>query len=374
MKIIHFMDTFGAGGIEANFITVMKNWDHHHYSFELLCLNKVSTCYDEILTEKNIPMIVLMKRQANPIIRYIKSLGKLYKYLKCQDKHTAIHFHISHGVDYLYVWVSKLAGITIRISHCHSSGVNSRYKYIGHIVSKKLFVLTPTHYLSCSIKGAKWLYTEDIVKNKTHIIPNAVVMRRFEYDPQLRNEIRTRLDIQSDITLISTARLTAEKNHVFMLKVISELKNRGLDIVLLLIGDGILKNEILEIIKQLDLENNVRMLGFREDVSSILNAGDIYISTSKYEGLPIAAIEAQANGMYCILSTGVSQEAKITEHVKFIDLEYDVSVWVEEIQKLNFEYDRISDNVLCQNSPYDYRNAIQAWKDAYQEIFGKDKQ
>ena len=124
-------------------------------------------------------------------------------------------------------------------------------------------------------------------------------------------------------------RFSPEKNHTFLVKVFFEIQKLQDDTVLLLVGDGKTKKEIEVLVNQMKVEKKVIFLGVRDDVNELLQAIDLLIFPSLYEGLPLTLIEAQAAGLKCIVSNTISSKVKVTNEIVFLDLNLAPIEWAK---------------------------------------------
>ena len=122
-----------------------------------------------------------------------------------------------------------------------------------------------------------------------------------------------------------------QKNHKFLIKVFRELKNVCPDAVLFLMGTGELLDSIKDQVNELCLDKDVIFLGVRADVNRYLCAADCYIMPSLYEGLPVAAVEAECAGLPCVFSTNITKEVSLIKKTSFISLKAPIENWVKQI-------------------------------------------
>lgn len=123
------------------------------------------------------------------------------------------------------------------------------------------------------------------------------------YSKQKTNsELRTSLGLKADdFICIGIGRIEENKNYESTIRAIEKTKNSKVH--LLICGEGMQKNYLLNLVKSLGIENQIHFLGYRSDIKELLLISDCYISTSKREGLPRALMEAMACGLPCIVSS-----------------------------------------------------------------------
>ena len=138
--------------------------------------------------------------------------------------------------------------------------------------------------------------------NKHMIVPNGINLEKFS--PKMSGEkFREELHIPQDSTVIGhTGRFHISKNHTVLLKTFAHLRIKAKDVHLLLIGDGALRDEIENLILELELGKCTTLAGRRKDVPNMLAAMDIFFYPSIYEGLPNALLEAMACGLPIVAS------------------------------------------------------------------------
>ena len=164
--------------------------------------------------------------------------------------------------------------------------------------------------------------------DNTVVLRNGVDLARFRSVPESRGDIRTSLDIPQDAFVVGhVGRMDELKNQRFLVEVFAEIaKVRG-DAVLLMVGDGLLRQEIEDRLKEKGLFGRTRMLSHRSDVPRLLKAMDVFIFPSKSEGLGIALIEAQAAGLRCVASDAVPSDAFCTPRAIPVSLARPATEW-----------------------------------------------
>ena len=183
--------------------------------------------------------------------------------------------------------------------------------------------------------SANWLYGyKNARSDKCRLIHNAIDLDKFSYKADVRNRIRTELNVENKFVILHVGMFDNRKNHIFLIKIFYEFQKNNPDAILLLIGDGELMAEIIELVKSLQINDKVIFLGRKDNVNEFLMASDYFILPSKNEGLGIVLVEAQACGLQCLVSEAVPQEVNITGLVKWYKLENSSQEWARQIDKL----------------------------------------
>lgn len=197
-----------------------------------------------------------------------------------------------------------------------------------------LLKLTANVYLSCGEKAADWLYGKRFSHSgKVRVIRNVINANRFRVNLAIRQSIRQELGIGENTFVVGhVARFCDVKNHKFSVDILKEVLVRVPDATLLLVGDGVLRDEITAHAKRLCVESKVRMVGVVSNVYDYEQAMDVFILPSFYEGLPLSIIEAQVSGLPCFTTEGsVSTECSVTDLVNYIPLESGAKAWADAI-------------------------------------------
>lgn len=306
------------------------------------------------------------------IIKYLFFMKKLQK----DKQYDIIHFNLSYA-NFIPVLIAKLVGIKRIIIHSHSTQIDEknslirRLKYIIHFIGKQIIRYMATDFLACSQLAAKWMYPEYVLDNKNYkIINNAINVHELIFDYKIRQRMRTNLKIDNDTLCIGhVGRFSYQKNQEFLLEIFNEIQKRE-KALLILIGsttsdEFYFKNLINTKIFS-DLKDKVEILGIRNDVKNIMQAMDCFVLSSRFEGLPIVGIEAQALSLPCYFSDTITKEVKITNLVKFISLNKSPEYWAKEIIKCkNIERKDMSKEII--EAGYDINTEIKKIETFYKQ-------
>lgn len=337
IRILHYVPGFEFGGIESRLLDWYNNIDRSKVQFDVL----IQTDLD------------------NEMIRHIKSLGgNVYKICKfspktllrflrevtvffaVHDDYSAVHCH-SSVTGYFIMKEAKKRGISNLILHSRTSSYAGTRVSLVKKMLKRLSVSVATDYFSCSEEAGEFMMTNTRFRNKpVKIINNAIEAKKFVFNPTKRTEIREQLNLNGLFVVGHIGRLTYAKNHMFLLDTFFEIYQQNKNSKLLLIGDGPLKNDIIIKAEQLGLKEDVILLGYKENVHDYLQAMDVFVFPSHFEGFGTVAVEAQASGLYCIVSDGVPQSVDVTHLVEHIQLSAGPKNWAAEILNYSNGYER----------------------------------
>ena len=322
IRVLHILHSMNRGGAEAMLMNYYRNIDHSRVQFDFL-LTEQNKCLfeDEIESLGGRVYRVPLLRMNNPI-PYINGVKS---FLIEHPEYRIVHSHTS-SKSVVPLWVAKRCRVPVRIAHSHNTKSESGFSGMVRNLLKFPLRYVATDFFACGGDAAKWLYgIEAWNAGKVKILANAIPVERFSYDVLQRNLVRDELMIAEDqLVLGMIARFSSQKNHLFALDLVKVLKDRGANLKLLLVGDGELRNVIQDKVKELEIEKEVVMTGVVDDVYKYLQAIDVVLMPSFNEGLPVSLVEAQANGLPCVVSDRVPREADVTGNVDFLPLEVDV--------------------------------------------------
>ena len=331
--------TENKGGKETYILNVCKHLDKLRYDITFVSYNN-KIAYEEIIKEKGFQIIYIPPRHSG-LLNHRRALDKLFQY---------------HQFDVLWAHKTTLSAceifdsakrynVPVRIIHSHSSAnMGGKLTLLMHYVNRKHIFQIANEYLACSKNAARWFYG----KHSAQIMVNAFELDRFKFNANVRKKIREKFKIQDYFIIGHIGRFGEEKNHHKLLNVFLSYKNKNPKCKLILCGDGEKRPEIEQQIHALELDNDVILMGMIDNVNEILQAMDILVMPSLFEGLPFALLEAQSAGLKCIVSDTVSREADITGWNQFLPLDLSDQLWAEAIQKEDIAYNRLDGyDIMC---------------------------
>jgi glycosyltransferase involved in cell wall biosynthesis len=300
LRILHVVVNMNRGGAETLIMNMYRHINRNKVQFDFL------TCKEGVFDKEIIKMGGTIHR-----IPYISDVGH-FKYQKVLEKfflehhYKIVHSHMDKMSGFVLLAARK-AGIPIRISHSHNTssegGVAARaYKwYAGQFI-----LSNATNLFACSNEAAQWLFQKK--SNSTKILKNGIESKKFVFSRKLRKQVRNELELADDSFVLGhVGRFNHQKNHSFLIDLFYQYSKINPQAILLLVGDGTLKQEIERKVADLYLTEKVILLGVREDINRILQAFDVFVFPSLHEGLPVSLIEAQAAGLPCVISDVISQ-------------------------------------------------------------------
>lgn len=326
LKILIIATTkFDLDGITNVILNYYRAIDKSNLKFDFIVPNELRDGLQNELKTNGSNVFKIEKRVKNPLSYTIK----LFKVIK-KNNYKIVHAHGNSSTLALEMIASKLAGVKVRIAHSHSS--TCEYK-IAHLLLKIPFKIFTTHKFACGRKAGKWLYN----KSDFQIINNGIIVDQYKYNERTRATYREKLNLKSERLIGHVGNFYSPKNHIFLIEIFYELFKLDKNYRLVLIGDGKLRPEIENKVKEMGLQKFVYFIGKSFDVANWMQAMDIVVMPSKFEGLPLTLIEAQTAALRCFVSDKVSREVSITDLINFIPLESSPRKWATEINEYNPE-------------------------------------
>ena len=327
--VAQLMTEMILGGIESVVMNYYRCIDKSKFQFDFIA-PKGSTFPNKDEIEKLGGRIFVVPKYSHPFA-YIKAVRKIFR----ENNYKIVHCHMNTmGIFAMYAAYKE--HIPIRILHNHSM-INhffSRSEFKRNILKyilRTFCKIYPSHFCACSKAAGNWMYGKNF--NYT-IFNNGINVDKFKFNPEIRESVRAELGLQDKLVVGHIGRFCPPKNHIFLVEIFNNLLSLHDNAVLLLIGEGELLDQVKLKVKQLNIEDKVIFLGKQNDTSKYYQAMDVFCLPSRYEGLPVVAVEAQCSGLPCLFSTYVSKESKILDSTKFLSYDDTLDKWSQTMSEL----------------------------------------
>jgi len=361
LKVLQIGMTDNLGGIETFLINYYRSIDKKKINFDFVNIYDNPLYFEEELKKGKSKIYKLNSYYRNPI-KYTKELIKIIQ----DNNYEIVHCNMNSAVFLWPLIASKIAGAKVIIAHSHNASSDKGFiKSILHWVNKHFIPLFANNFFACSEKAGKWFYSKRIINsNKFYVMKNAIEINKYKFNQKIRIQKRKELNISENTLLIGhVGRFNKQKNHEFLIDIFNEIQKKHKDSKLLLVGIGPLMENIKSKVKEYNLENSVLFLGQRNDVQELMQAMDIFLLPSLYEGLPLVGVEAQAAGLKCIFSDKITKEIKLLKGTEFLPLKKET--W-KKIDKYKQNVKRDNYNKSC--NKYNIVNCAQEIYSKYMEL------
>lgn len=353
IKVLHVVHEMAVGGIQSFLMNLMRNIDRSYIQFDfLLSVKSIGTYEKEIIELGGHIYRVTGRRES--VIRNRKEVEQFFKE---HNDYQCVHCHWSNLSYIEPIICAKKYGIPVRIIHSHSTNApKNPIHRVLHEINRKRIANYATDFFSCSDLAGKWLFggtNKDFV-----IVNNGIEVDKYTFAPSVRAEYRKKLGIEDSIVFGSVGRYCEAKNHEFLISLFSEIQKNNCRSVLLLVGVSPQQTEINEMICRNGIQDSVRILGTRSDISELLQCMDCFLMPSKWEGFPVSLLEAQAAGLPCYVSDTVTKQAQINNNVIYLKLSSGYTEWATQIINDFEKWQRIDDNRKIKIAGYDISDTI----------------
>ena len=361
IRVLHVLGGLERGGAETMVMNLYRAIDRTQIQFDFIIhTNEHQAYYDEICS------------LGGKIYSFPKYNGRNHLFMKKKwgefflnhPEYRILHSHVRSYAS-LYIPIAKKHGLKT-IIHSHSTSNGRGVKSIVKKLMQYPLRNQADFFMGCSKEAGKWLFGNKIVNNNNFIIiKNAIDISKYTFNPKIREKYRDILNLNNSYVYIHVGRFHPVKDHDFLLKLFCEIHKESTNSKLILVGDGYLRSHIEKMIQELSMSSSVILVGSQPNVYDYLQAADCFLFTSKWEGLGMAAVEAQASGLKCICNTGIPKDVKVTDLCYFIPTT-DLEKWKKEA--LNMDYFREDTSQLIKNSGFDINDSALKLFDFYKGV------
>lgn len=326
IRVLQVFGRMDCGGAETMIMNIYRNIDRSKVQFDFVVHTSDKCDFDDEIKSLGGRIFSVPRFNLKNALFYKSAWRKL---LSKHPEWKMIHGHIM-SVASIYLTIAKNFGL-VTISHSHIAGKTQGIKSMVRDVLQKQ--LTADYYMACSNSAGEWLFGDRIVNNKHYyILPNAINVDKFRYNPECREQKRKELGLTNEVLIGHIGRFQNQKNHLYLIEVFNKFVKRINNSKLLLVGRGELEEQVKKRVNELGIQDKVIFAGVRFDVNELIQAMDVFVFPSLFEGLGIVLIEAQTSGLPCVMSDTVPKEAILIEDlVTVMKLNQSADEWADHI-------------------------------------------
>ena len=322
LRVLQVVTHMERGGLESMLMNYYRHIDREKIQFDFLVHRQNRAAFDDEIESLGGKIYCLPR-----LVPWSKSyLSALNCFFDEHPEYKVIHVH----QDCLSSAILKVAAqhnVPVRVAHSHSANQDKNLKYPIKLWYKRFIPQYATNLFACGKDSGDWMFGGAPFQ----IINNAIDVETYAYNPTKRQEMRRQLGLENELTIGHVGRFNQPKNHPFLLDIFAVLLKKEPNAILLLVGGGGGMSQIREKAQKLGIAEHVHFLGVRSDVADLMQAMDVFVFPSLYEGLGIALIEAQAAGLPCVVSDTIPHEAYLTDLVDSESLSAPAEKWAEKI-------------------------------------------
>lgn len=370
IRILHNIASLHFGGSQAFVMNIYNNIDRTKVQFDFV-----------VTPEEKKDLYSQVEQLGGRVYVCPKYTGKNhFAYCKWWNDFFTEHpeYHVIHGhvrsTASIYLKIAKKHGL-VTIAHSHSTSNGSGFSGFVKNTMQLPIRHIADYLFACSDKAGVWLYGEAATRQSNYkMIPNGVDLERFSFDGAKREKVREQLGIDEHTFVIGhIGRFTEPKNHKFLVELFAEYHKRNKDCSLLMVGDGELYNAIKNQCADAGIAEYVIMPGSRTDTENFYQAMDAFVFPSLWEGLPVSVVEAQANGLPCLISDVITEDVNLTDLISYLPLN-NKEIWFRHFDDVDAkERKAISDANKSKLQPFDSKRVAMELQLFYLEQDKKGK-
>lgn len=310
--------------------------------FDFLVHRNAEECLSREIEQYGSNIYVVDRKKK--FIEYVSVLKRIIK----NSKYDAIHVHGNSATMAIELLIAKKLKIKTRIAHCHNSQCNHK---LMHCLLRPIFNKSYTKAVACSEEAGDWIY-----KGKPYIvIENGINVSKFCFNQKIRDKMRKEFELEDKFIIGHVGLLNYQKNHDKLFEIFKQVKEKCSEAFLLCVaGDKCVPDNIIQKIREIGIDKDIKILLCRNDVEELLQMMDFFVFPSRWEGLGMAAIEAQASGLYCLASEKVPSRIDITPYCKHLSLNDTAEKWCNVIlQNKDIDINRYDMNELVKKTVFD---------------------
>ena len=356
IRVLHVLGGLGTGGTESLIMSWYRSIDRSKIQFDFLVRSPDSNYVDEI--------IALGGRvfYTASFPRYFLKNRRETKEVLQRKEWDVIHIHANAAMYMLPLRLAKKLGYKHRIMHSHSVKAQNPLFKMLHIYNRKRIHRYATTCLACSEQAGSWLYG----RHEFNVFKNAVETSKYLFSRDLREKYRKQLQIEDSFVVGHIGRFAMPKNHGFLLEVFREISKRKPESKLLLVGDGELREDIVNKAKSLGMESNIVFTGRRTDIGALMSAMDVFVLPSLFEGMPVVCVECCASELPAV----ISEEAYVKEldnlpNLCSFSLKHTPEEWAEYVLNIDCNRQERGTQDMATGCGYDIRSIISDLESLY---------
>lgn len=333
IRVLHVLGGLNRGGAETIVMNLYRIIDKTKVQFDFIIHSENETDYISEIKNLGGRIFIFPKFKGYNIIEYCTTWKK---FLSEHSEYKILHSHVRSYAS-IFLPIANNFGLKT-IVHSHSTSNGEGIKGTIKNFLQKPIASQADFLFSCSTEAGRWLFGNDSINNDNYyLVRNSIDINRYRFNENIRNEYRRNLNLTNLTVYCHVGRLSEPKNHMFLIDIFKEITKKEPNSMLLIVGDGELRNDIESKIRKLNLQNKVILMGSRDDVEKILQAADIFLFPSLWEGLPVSVIEAQAAGLPTLVSNRVTKEVDISPCIKFLPIDHGIDIRVNKIMNMSKE-------------------------------------
>lgn len=352
-----------CGGMESFIMNYFRNIDRNKIIFDFITHDISDNSYEKEIIELGGRIYKLPPFSFGTL----KNIRNLYKEILIKNKYKIVHCNMANAA-FIYLRIAEKLNVPVRILHSHQDKAADTF---SHVLRNIPLIALGKKYsnvnLACSKQAAEFLFSG----KEYHIINNAIDYDKYKYNKEIRSKVRKELKLENSFVIGNTGRLCDQKNQSFLIEIFNSILNIKSNSILMIVGEGEKRVELMELAERKGIRDKVLFLGSRDDIDEVLQAMDVFVFPSIYEGLGISLLEAQASGLKSFCSDTIPKDADISKELVYISLEKTADDWAKSILS-NIKPNATRSDIHSLAKDYDIRNEADRLSNLYFETLGRE--
>lgn len=329
MKILQVGLGNNPGGVEAFVMNYYRELAGNGISFDFVSM------YGKIAYEEEIKSlggrVFYVPNVKKDYFGYVKGM----KALLAREGYDVVHVNMLSAANILPLRLAHEAGVKNVVAHSHNASAPGMLRKLLDRVNRPGISRYADSKLACGEKAGRWLFGDAAFEQgAVTLVSNAIDVEKYLFSGENRRRIREKYGFGEDFLVGHVGRFQAQKNHEAVLGIFRCIAEKVPEARLCLVGDGELLGQMKKKTEEYGLTEKVFFAGVRTDVEQFLSAMDVFLFPSLFEGLPFTLVEAQANGLPCVISDTITDEIVLDKgRVRKVSLTEAPQVWADCLLK-----------------------------------------
>jgi glycosyltransferase involved in cell wall biosynthesis len=367
LRVLHVFGRLDRGGAETMVMNLYRRIDRDALQFDFVVCDTGRGAFEDEIASLGGRVYRVPRFSPGTVFRFVRAWRAL---LREHPEYRIIHGHLRSTAS-VYLGIARRRGL-VTVAHSHSTSSGKGFAALVKNLLQLPLRHTADYLVACSDDAGVWLYGKKAVAQSNYfVLKNALDAGVFRFDEGKRRAARDAFGLDGRFVVGHIGAFLPVKNHRFLIDVFHEVCQKNSDAVLLLVGDGPLREETEAYARGRGLSGRVVFTGVRRETPDLLCAMDVFVLPSKWEGLPLTAVEAQASGLPCLLSDAVTRETAISPLVSFCPPDAGAPAWAEKILSYAGRTERPDMTAAVRDAGYDSADTAAFLQSFYFEALEK---